>query len=84
MIAKDETQDYEQLTVLANKCGATIPKGIDARKNPAIRTLMQAKGNAFDRDFLRDEIADHGGSSPFSNGKRLMEKTRISRPGQAK
>jgi putative membrane protein len=58
MIAKDETQDYEQLTVLANKCGETIPKGIDARKNPAIRTLMQAKGNNFDRNFLHDEIAD--------------------------
>jgi putative membrane protein len=57
-IAKDETQDYEQLTVLANKSGDTIPKGIDARRNPAIRTLMQAKGDNFDRDFLRDEIAD--------------------------
>jgi putative membrane protein len=58
MIAKDEAQDYEQLTMLANKCGESIPKGIDARRNPAIRTLMQAKGDNFDRNFLRDEIAD--------------------------
>lgn len=58
MVAKDETQDYEQLTVLASKCGESIPKGIDARKNLAIRTLMQEKGDNFDRNFLRDEIAD--------------------------
>jgi putative membrane protein len=58
MVAKDETQEYEQLTVLAIKCGESIPKGIDARRNPAIRTLMRVKGDNFDRDFLRDEIAD--------------------------
>jgi putative membrane protein len=57
-VAKDETQEYEQLTVLASKAGANIPKGIDARKNPAIKTLMSGKGTDFDRDFLRYEIAD--------------------------
>jgi putative membrane protein len=57
-VAKDETQEYGQLTVLANKAGAAIPKGIDARKNPAIRALMSRKGTAFDRDFLRYEIAE--------------------------
>ena len=57
-IAKDETEEYEQLTVLASKVGESIPKGIDARKYPAIRTLMTRKGGDFDRDFLRDEIAD--------------------------
>jgi putative membrane protein len=57
-VAKDETQEYEQLTVLASKAGANVPKGIDARKNPVIRTLMSRKGADFDRDFLRYEIAD--------------------------
>jgi putative membrane protein len=57
-VEKDKTQEYEQLTVLASKAGANIPKGIDARKNPAIRILMGRKGADFDRDFLRYEIAD--------------------------
>jgi putative membrane protein len=57
-VAMGETQEYGQLTVLANKCGEAIPKGINTRKVPAVRVLMQAKGNSFDRSFLRDEIAD--------------------------
>jgi len=57
-VVKDETQEYGELTVLASKAGANIPKGIDARKNPAIRALMSRKGVNFDRDFLRYEIAD--------------------------
>jgi putative membrane protein len=57
-IEKDETQEYGQLTVLASKAGANIPKGIDARKYQAIRNLMSRKGADFDRDFLRYEIAD--------------------------
>jgi putative membrane protein len=57
-VAKDVTQEYEQLTVLASKAGDSIPRGIDARKNPAIRILMSRKGGAFDRDFLRYAIAD--------------------------
>jgi putative membrane protein len=56
-VASDETKDYEQLTVLANKTGERIPKGIDSRKSPAIRTLAEAKGGNFDREFLGDEIA---------------------------
>jgi putative membrane protein len=57
-IAKDETEAYEQLTVLASKVGESLPKGIDARKSAAIRTLTTRKGGDFDRDFLRNEIAD--------------------------
>lgn len=57
-VAQDETQEYAQLTVLATKTGASIPKGIDARKYPSIRMLMSSKGAAFDRDFVRYEIAD--------------------------
>jgi putative membrane protein len=57
-IAKDNTQEYEQLTVLANKAGETIPKGIDERKSSVIRPLTARKGGEFDRDFLRTEVAD--------------------------
>jgi putative membrane protein len=57
-VAKNEAAEYAQLTVLASKAGDSIPKGIDARKNPAIRTLTSRKGGAFDRDFLRYAIAD--------------------------
>jgi putative membrane protein len=56
-IAKDKAEEYEQLTVLASKTGENIPKGIDARKDPAIRALMTRKGGDFDRTFLRNEIA---------------------------
>lgn len=57
-VAKDVTEEYEQLTVPASKAGDSIPKGIDARKNPVIRILMSRKGGAFDRDFLLYAIAD--------------------------
>lgn len=57
-VAKDETEEYEQLTALAGKTGENVPRGIDARKYPAIRLLMNRKSSAFDRDFLRFEIAD--------------------------
>jgi putative membrane protein len=57
-VAKDVTEEYEQLSVLASKAGDSIPRGIDARRNPAIRILMSRKGGAFDRDFLRYAIAD--------------------------
>ncbi len=57
-VASDETKDYEQLTALANKTGESIPKGINAQRSPAIRTLAEAKGDHFDREFLHDEIAN--------------------------
>jgi putative membrane protein len=57
-VASDEMKDYEELTVLANKTGESIPKGIDSRKSPAIRTLAEAKGDNFDREFLHEEIAN--------------------------
>lgn len=58
-LVTDHTQDYEQLTVLAAKTGVTIPKGINAAKDPVIAQLDHLKGNGFDRQFTRDEIADH-------------------------
>lgn len=55
----DHTQDYEHLTVLAEKTGVKIPKGINAAKDPAIAQLTRLKGAGFDRQFTKDEIADH-------------------------
>ncbi|HTA41195.1 MAG TPA: DUF4142 domain-containing protein [Bryobacteraceae bacterium] len=58
-LVTDHTQDYEQLSVLAAKTGVKIPKGINAAKDPAIAQLNHLKGAGFDRQFTRDEIADH-------------------------
>lgn len=56
---RDHTNAYEELATLASKIGATVPKGIDAQRDRAIRDLAQAKGRAFDRQFLKDEVLDH-------------------------
>jgi putative membrane protein len=58
-LARDHTNAYAELAALANKIGATVPKGIDVRRDSAIRELTREKGRAFDRRFLRDEILDH-------------------------
>ncbi len=58
-LVTDHTQDYEQLTALAAKTGVTIPKGINTAKVPTIEQLNHLKGATFDRQFTRDEVADH-------------------------
>jgi len=55
----DHTNAYEELATLASKAGATVPKGIDIQRDRAIRELMNVKGRAFDRRFLKDEVLDH-------------------------
>jgi len=55
---KMDIDEYGQLTALAGKTGASIPKGINARTNPSIQALTRRKGAEFDRSFLRSEIAD--------------------------
>lgn len=59
VLVQDHTQSYEELTEIATNAGVSIPKGIDAGKNPAIRQLVHLKGANFDRQFARDEIAAH-------------------------
>jgi putative membrane protein len=56
---RDHTDAYEALTILANKIGATIPKGIDVRRYRIVEELMHAKSGRFDRSFLREEVQDH-------------------------
>lgn len=58
-LVQDHTQSYEQLTELAAKTGVSIPTGIDAAKNPQLKQLVRLKGNRFDQQFDKDEIADH-------------------------
>lgn len=53
----DHTTSYTDLSQLAAKAGTSIPKGINAAKDPAIEQLTRLKGSGFDRRFMRDEIA---------------------------
>ena len=55
---KENLDEYGQLRALADKAGASLPKGINAKANPSIQALSKQKGAAFDRTFLRSEIAD--------------------------
>jgi putative membrane protein len=58
-LVQDHTDSYHQLSELAAKTGATIPKGINTAKVPGIMSLVHLKGAGFDRQFIRDEIAAH-------------------------
>jgi putative membrane protein len=58
-LTRDHTNSYESLYKLAGTIGATIPKGIDVRRDKDIMALTHLKGNNFDQTFLRDEVRDH-------------------------
>ena len=58
-LVRDHTNSYAQLTVLAAKDGVTIPKGINSAKDRTIEQLVHLKGDRFDRQFVRDEVAAH-------------------------
>ncbi len=56
-LAQDYTASYEDLTKLADKDGATLPKSINTAKDRTITELVRLKGDRFDRQFVRDEVA---------------------------
>jgi putative membrane protein len=58
-VVDDHTQSYGALTDLAAKTGASIPKGINAKKDRTIEQLAHLKGASFDRQFTTDVIAAH-------------------------
>jgi putative membrane protein len=58
-LVQDHTKSYEHLTELAAKTGVFIPKGINAAKDRSVEQLAHLKGERFDRQFTKDEIADH-------------------------
>jgi putative membrane protein len=55
---REALDEYGQLSALAGKTGAVIPKGIKAATTPSIQLLTRKKGSEFDKNFLRSEIAD--------------------------
>jgi putative membrane protein len=71
-LVKDHTKAYGELTVVANKTGESIPKGIDVRRNRAIVELTRQKGMGFDRRFLAHEVQDH--RKTITEFKREAEK----------
>jgi len=58
-LIQDHSNAYGKLLDLAQKNGESIPRGIDARRNPEIAQLSKLKGNAFDSRFIQDEVRDH-------------------------
>jgi len=58
-LVQDHTDAYGQLSILANKAGVTIPKGINTGKDRTIQQLVHLKGSGFDRQFARYEVTAH-------------------------
>ena len=58
-LIQDHTKDYQAVSQLATKLGATIPNGIDSAKVAPIRSLDHLKGMSFDRRFIQQSISGH-------------------------
>ena len=59
MFIQDHTKDYQTVSQLATKAGATVPNGIDSAKIAPIRSLQHLKGKSFDRRFIQESISGH-------------------------
>ncbi len=57
-LVRDHTEAYDSLAALAAKEGATVPKGIDIRRNRSVAVLAGLKGRKFDQRFLTQEVQD--------------------------
>jgi len=57
MVDQDHKDSYWHVSELASKTGVTIPKGINSSRDTAIVGLRHLKGNQFDSQFARDQIA---------------------------
>lgn len=58
-LVQDHTNNYQELTELAAKAGAPIPKGIDKQNDRTIDTLGHYKGKNFDHAFLENQAMEH-------------------------
>ncbi len=58
-LTTDHTNDYQQLSNMAAKISANVPKGIDAMHDHMIAPFDKAKGAAFDRSFVREMVSGH-------------------------
>lgn len=59
MLVTDHTNDYGQLSTIAKKDGASVPRGLDAVRNRMIAPYERLHGAAFDRKFAADMVAGH-------------------------
>ncbi len=59
MLVTDHTNDYQQLSQIAGKAGATVPKGLDAAHDRMIVPFEKLKAKAFDHRYIQEMIAGH-------------------------
>lgn len=59
MLVTDHTNDYNQLTAVAQKAGLTVPTGIDAMHNKMIASFEKLKGKAFDHRYIHEMVSGH-------------------------
>lgn len=60
MLVTDHTNDYQQLSGVAQQAGLTVPNAIDAKSNKAmIDPFQKLKGAAFDHKYVAEMVAGH-------------------------
>lgn len=59
MLVTDHTNDYQQLSMTANKAGGNVPKGLDAAHTRMVAPFSKLKGSAFDRRFMHEMVLGH-------------------------
>jgi putative membrane protein len=59
MLVTDHTNDYQQLTAMAEKDSLTVPKGLDAEHNKMIAPFDKLNGKAFDMRYIHEMIEGH-------------------------
>ena len=60
MLANDHTQDYQQLTGIAQQAGFTMPTSIDAKhKSEMITPMHKLSGKAFDHRYVQAMVSGH-------------------------
>jgi putative membrane protein len=61
-MATDHTQANQQLAALAQRRGVTLPTAADPQQVAEAQKLQGLRGRAFDREYVRDQLADHRGA----------------------
>lgn len=59
MLVTDDTKDYSQLTMMAEKAGMTVPKGLDKEQQKLVEPFEKLKGHAFDHRYIALMISGH-------------------------
>jgi putative membrane protein len=58
-LVTDHTNDYKQLSTIAQQANLTMPDAIDAEHNKMIGPFQKLNGAAFDRKYVADMVAGH-------------------------